>query len=255
MTPYFDDGRGITIYHGDFRAVVCDVAVGSAAAIVTDPPYGETNLGWDAWPTGWPALALQLLEPTGSLWCFGSLRMFLEQRDEFARWKLAQDLIWGKHNGSSFHADRFKRVHEMIAQFYPRAREWRDIYKHPVTTSDAVARVSRRKRRPPHMGDVGEHVYVSEDGGPRLMRSILDVRSCHGYAEHPTQKPAALVRPLIEYSAPPGGLVIDLFMGRGTTLVASKEIGRRAIGIEINEAYCEIAAKRLSQGVLGLENA
>ena len=82
------------------------------------------------------------------------------------------------------------------------------------------------------------------------MTSVLYERSCHGYAEHPTQKPLGILRTLIEYSCPPSGVVLDLFAGSGSTLVAAAENGCRAIGIEIEEKYCEIAAKRLSQEVL-----
>jgi site-specific DNA-methyltransferase (adenine-specific) len=67
---------------------------------------------------------------------------------------------------------------------------------------------------------------------------------------HPNEKPASLVEKFIKWTTGPGDLVLDPFMGSGTTLRAAKDLGRRAIGIEIEERYCEIAAKRLSQEVL-----
>jgi site-specific DNA-methyltransferase (adenine-specific) len=155
--------------------------------------------------------------------------------------------VWEKHNGSSFHADRFKRVHEHILQFYPARSKWAEVYKQPVMTSDARTRTVRRKQRPPHLGQINGGYYVSQDGGPRLMRSVIYARSCHGYAVHPTQKPVEIIAPLIEYSCPPDGLILDPFMGSGSTLVAARLSGRRAIGIELDERYCELAVKRLRQ--------
>jgi DNA modification methylase len=67
---------------------------------------------------------------------------------------------------------------------------------------------------------------------------------------HPTVKPLALMRYLVRLVTPPGGVVLDPFMGSGTTLVAAKNLGHKAIGVDIEERSCEIAAKRLAQGVL-----
>jgi site-specific DNA-methyltransferase (adenine-specific) len=72
--------------------------------------------------------------------------------------------------------------------------------------------------------------------------------------DHITQKPLEVMRWTMDAIAP-GGLVVDPFMGSGSTLVAAKESGRRSIGIEIEERYCEIAAQRCSQEVLGLVTA
>lgn len=72
---------------------------------------------------------------------------------------------------------------------------------------------------------------------------------CLEYLGHPTQKPVALMRRLLEKTH---GTILDPFMGSGTTLRAAKDLGRKAIGIEIEERYCEIAARRMGQEVLPL---
>ena len=69
---------------------------------------------------------------------------------------------------------------------------------------------------------------------------------------HPMQKPVRLMVWVLSLPETPSGVVLDPFMGSGTTLVAAKNLGRKAIGIEIEERYCEIAAQRCSQGVLDL---
>lgn len=68
--------------------------------------------------------------------------------------------------------------------------------------------------------------------------------------EHPSPKPEILMRWLVSELCPEGQALVDPFCGSGATLRAAKDLGRRAIGIEIEERYCEIAARRLSQEVL-----
>lgn len=249
MKPYHSEG-GIDIYHGNCMDVLA--VIPKVDAVVTDPNYGDTSLEWDKMLRGW----MDKIEPlTSTVWCFGSFRMFMEmaRNGESSRWKLAQEIVWEKQNGSSFHADRFKRVHEIAVQWY--RGEWSEVYKLPVTTQDATARTVRRKKRPTHTGNIEQPSYESHDGGPRLMRSVIYAPSCHGYADHPTQKPVEIIDPILRYSVPAGGIVLDPFMGSGTTLVAAKSLGLRAIGIELQEKYCEVAAKRLRQGVLDLREA
>jgi site-specific DNA-methyltransferase (adenine-specific) len=171
--------------------------------------------------------------------------MFHENADEFAEWNLSQEIVWEKHNGSGFHADRFKRVHELAVLWYQ--GDWADLHHVTPTTADATPRTVRRKTRPTHTGNIEASAYTSEDGGPRLMRSVQYVRSEHGRAIHPTQKPEGIVAPLIEYSVPRGGLVVDLFAGSGTTALAARNLGRRCVAFEIREDYAQRAAERLAQ--------
>jgi site-specific DNA-methyltransferase (adenine-specific) len=124
------------------------------------------------------------------------------------------------------------------------------VFKDPQYTADATARTVRRKKRPTHMGDIEAGSYTSLDGGPRLMRSVQQVRSMHGMAIHPTEKPVGILEPLIRYSCPPLGTVLDPFAGSGSTLAAARNVGRAAIGFEAREDYCEAAAKRLAQATL-----
>lgn len=220
--------------------------------VMADPAYGETTLPWDVLDTSWLAMVRRILGPAGSLWCWGSLKSFLRYGAAFATagFHPSQDIVWEKHNGSNHAGDRFKRVHEIAAQFYRDDTRWESVWRSVQVTLDAVKRSVPRRHNPQHTGKIAPRPFTSVAGGPRLMRSVFHERSCHGCAVHPTQKPEAVIRPLVAYSCPPGGLVLDPFMGSGTTLRVARALGRRAIGIEIDEQHCASAVRLLRDGSL-----
>ncbi len=208
--------------------------------ILADPPFGDTSLRWDRRVEDWQTVARNLIKPTGSMWVFGSMRFLGETYTRFigGGWRYAQDIVWEKHNGSAFHADRFKRVHEHAVQFYRDDAPWGQIYNDVQKTADATARTVRRKRRPPHTGHIEASTYTSEDGGPRMMRSVIYMRSCHGEAIHPTEKPVGLLEILIRTSCPPDGLIGDFFAGSGAAGEA-----------EIDPFMAEAATQRLESSL------
>lgn len=242
IKPYFDDGD-VSLYLGDMREILPALEI-RADCIVADPPYGETRLTWDQWPHGWPDVAAAA---TDSMWCFGSMRMFLDQVSQFARWRFSQDVIWEKENGTGFATDRFKRVHEIALHWYRGA--WGDVHHDTprVPHNGPRHKTRNRYRGPTHTDHIGLSRY--EDDGTRLVRSVLKAKSIRR-GLHPTEKPTQILDPLIRYACPAGGLVLDPFAGSGSTLDAARSAGRRAIGIEANEAYIEKAARRLSQPLL-----
>lgn len=241
MSIYYQDEH-VTLHLGDWRELIASDFV--ADLIVTDPPYGETSLVWDRWPDGWPALAAR---HSRSMWCFGSMRMFLNRRDDFADWKLSQDIVWEKHNGSGFATDRFKRVHEFATHWY--RGDWSTIHHEtPRVPGGSGNKTVRTRGLTPHTGAIGNVGY--QDDGLRLTRSVIKARSMQSKAINETEKPVGILEPVIAYGCPPGGTVLDLFAGSGSTLVAARNLGRKAIGYEIREEQAEKTALRLSQGVL-----
>jgi site-specific DNA-methyltransferase (adenine-specific) len=218
-----------------------------ADACITDPPYGDTSLAWDRRCEGWLVQVARVLKPSAAIWVFGSMRFIAGMFDEMESYgfKYAQDIVWEKQNGSGFHADRFRRVHEHAVQFYRGA--WSEIYKEPQFTNDARKTVARRKTRPTHTGHIERGHYVSEDGGPRLVRSVIDIANEHGRALHPTQKPLGILAPLISYSVPPGGIVVDPFLGSGSTGIAARQLGRQFVGCELNPEYVGLLDERSRQ--------
>ena len=249
MTPYYAD-ESVTLYRGDCREIVPGLVADGLTVdcIVADPPYGETSLAWDRWPDDWPTA---ISGAAKSMWCFGSMRMFLDRRDQFVFWRLSQDVVWEKPSGTGFQADRFKRVHELALHWY--RGPWGDVRHEAQREGVAVA-----ARRPvtqgakvggiAHTGTIGQGNWV--DNGTRLVATVLHSRSMRGISLHPTEKPVGILDPLIRYACPPGGTVLDPFAGSGSTAEAARLTGRKAILVEADERYCDLIARRMSQGVL-----
>lgn len=99
---------------------------------------------------------------------------------------------------------------------------------------------------PPSMGSF-ELAWTNQDRNARIITHSISATNAERVG-HPTQKPLAVI--LWTMNQFPGETVLDPFMGSGTTLVAAKQLGRRAIGIEIEQKYCDIAIERLRQSVL-----
>jgi site-specific DNA-methyltransferase (adenine-specific) len=240
IEPYYADEH-VQLYHGDMREILPALDI-QADAVVTDPPYGETDLSWDRWPGGWP---LAVAQATSSMWVFGSMKMFLARVQDIieAGWKLSQDIVWEKHNGSGFATDRFRRIHEHAAHWY--LGPWSEIHHEvPKVVRQGRTQGTRAVRSSgEHLGAIDGQAWC--DDGTRLMQSVIKAKSMHGRAIHPTEKPGQVLEPLIRYAVPDGGLVLDPFAGSASTLYTARTLGRRAVGIEASEEYCEKAAARL----------
>lgn len=235
----------VELIEGDALEVVPTLSE-KADLVVADPPYGDTSLTWDRDAArGWLPTMRAALKPNGAMWVFGSMRYLgtVWAEIEAAGFKYSQDIVWEKQNGTGFHADRFRRVHEHVVLFYLGA--WKDTFHEPQYTNDARKTVARRKTRPTHTGHIERGHYQSYDGGPRLMRSVLEIPNMHGKALHPTQKPETLVELLIRYACPEGGLVLSPFGGSGTDAIAARNTGRNCVCIEKEREYYEIAEHRL----------
>lgn len=228
MKPYYDHG-GIRIFHGDCREILPTLETGSVDLVLTDPPYGvrwksnrrklafEPITGDDSTDAAVEGIRLTLpcLKVHRHIYVFG--------RYNLSSLPLSSqvELIWDKATMNSGDLTLpWGNQHEYIqfAAYWPSK----------ANREDGSGRLSARLRK----GTV-----------LRVLRSI-------DATLHPTEKPVQLLRELIESSSCIGETVLDPFAGSGSTLEAARIEGRHAIGIEIEEHYCEIIANRLNQGVL-----
>jgi site-specific DNA-methyltransferase (adenine-specific) len=238
MKPYYDDGNGIVIYLGDCRAVLGCVSVkgeyhdiGPVDVVLTDPPYGV-------------ALSGKRTKREASLANEGYSGDF-EDTPEYVQ-SVVVPVI----------RQCIARVSRVLVM--PGIR---NMFAYPAP--DDIGCVFN-----PAGGGSGRWgfncvtpilFYGSDpflvDGLGSRPNSIYDVAAGDGNYGHPCPKPLRWMKWLVNRSSRAGEVILDPFMGSGTTLRAAKDLGHRAIGIELCEAYCEIAARRLEQQVLPFDDS
>ncbi len=254
MRPYYEHD-GIVIYQGDAAEVVPSLA--GVACVVTSPPFNqmasmpadgigtgmwarshggagfvrawandpyedEINEGvYQEWQCSLFGTVASICLPTASLFYNHQVRWrdgtCLHPVDWFrpSAWRLRQEIVWDRAGGMMMNARMFCRFDERVLWFV-RSTEW--VWNQELVGCGTVWRIARQQQ---------------QQG-----------------KSHPVQFPEEIPRRCIAATTAPGDLVLDPFMGSGTTLVAAKRLGRKAIGIELQEQHCESAAKRLAQGVL-----
>jgi site-specific DNA-methyltransferase (adenine-specific) len=219
VKPYYDDGRGIALYHGRCEDVLPTLADASADIVLSDPPYGINYELWDG---------PQSIRPT------------VEQC-----WRILADeayQLWFWPSG------KFPEAFGGLFDHYHRTLIWSKPRTAGVSKHDAVL----YQMEPIIVCKRGTPSYSREWGF--VYRDVIEVpivqTGMREYTGHRAQKPLRLLKGLIARFTVAGATIIDPYVGSGSTLEAAKALGRRCIGIEQDEAWCEIAARRLQQEVL-----
>jgi len=223
--PYYEE-PGITIYHGDCREILPLLPDKSVDLVLTDPPWGNST-----------ACNAQRFTRKSSPWWkqvdtskIIAHSEIVGDSDEFDPRPFLDwgAILWGanhftrhlQHSGGWFVWDKRMGAEQLAEKGWP-------------------------------LGEA-ELAWSNVIGATRVFRNLwsgLLRKTERGEFYHPTQKPVSLMRWCLGF-APEAQMILDPFMGSGTTLVAAKQLGRKAIGIEIEEKYCEIAVNRLRQEVL-----
>lgn len=240
-------GGGQKLCHAKWEDVLPTLKAKSVDLLLTDPPYGITNLKWDKaidWPRFWRE-AERVSKPTTPIILFSSGKFTHKLIASNARY-FRYELIWEKTMPTGFlDANRRPlRVHENILIFIQR---YKGSKYNPQMIKGKLHTRGQDGRIAVHYSSRGAGKQTKSD--LYYPRSILRFSNAHnGKSHHPTAKPLELIEWLIRTYSNRGGLVLDPFVGSGTTLLAAQKLGRRAIGIECEEKYCEVAAERLMSG-------
>lgn len=218
MNPYYSD-EWVTLYHGDCREVTAWLA---ADVLVTDPPYGR------AWKQGDTSTAMG--------WRGDSHAGIMGDDDTSAR----DDVLamWGKRPAVVF-GD--------LTLSPPDGTKLTLVYDKGGDAGFTGA-VGGYRRNVEGIYLLGAHGSGLGGRSAVISTSVSAGGNLARTTGHPHTKPQDVLIALLEHCPP--GTIADPFAGSGSTLVAAKRLGRKAIGVELDERYCEIAAKRLAQGVL-----
>lgn len=276
MEPYYDRD-GITIYHGDARDVLPSLTPSSVQVLVTSPPYwgslrlygdGDGDVGEEQTPEIYVERMVALftharpaMRDDGSVWLNvgdvyaasgkggGGIR-----GARAAGWKTIIQRPGFRMPPEGYKPKDLTLVAPQLAAAL-RSDGW--YLRQTIIWDKPVAVEPIRLDRP---STSHEYIYlfsVSQDSAVRdpglkwWQQSVWRIQP-DASTDHPATMPIELARRAIQAGSRPGDIILDPFMGSGTTLRAAKDLGRKAIGIELEEQWCETAVQRLAQEVLAL---
>lgn len=235
MKPYYEDSL-VTIYHGDCREVLPEIDMDGVSVVLSDPPYssgGFQEAGRSAGSIGTRDTATIAMDNLSTRGYQRLMREILRHCNQIEDVYLFTDWRMWHHTFDAIE-DAGWRVRSMLVwdKGTPgMGTGWRN--QHELIAFGKRTGFSRGK----DVANGGNVLRFPRTGNPN----------------HPTEKPVELLARVLSNSTDGG--VLDPFTGSGSTLRAAKNLGRRAIGIEIEERYCEIAAERCRQEVLDFGGA
>ena len=250
------------IIHGDALAELEKHPGAVAQAIIADPPYFNVleDEAWDtqwktaadylAWCDAWASEALRVLREDGLCFIFGQLgkreHTFLHLMSRLAQQHQFHDLIiWDRAVGYDERRDSFTPQYEMILVLRKGGKPKfnKDAVRIPYDAATIAAYLKDNRYK-----DMDARRTHLEKG--KFATNILRVPSLKGTTKekcgHPSQKPVALIEKLIACSTDEGDLVLDPFLGSGTTAVVAERMRRRWLGIEKDAGYVAMAQERLA---------
>jgi site-specific DNA-methyltransferase (adenine-specific) len=242
--------------HGDALEVLPLLPRASVDLLIVDPPYNLTKAfngssfaqqspaQYEAWVSSWISLAVPLLKPTATVYMCSEWRSSGIVQRVLERHFIAKNRItWEREKGRGAQRN-WKNCSEDI---------WFCVMSEDYYFDVEAVKQKRRVIAPYRDGDGKPKDWNEEPDGafrvthPSNLWTDISVPfwSMPENTDHPTQKPEKLVAKLVLASSRPGDVVLDPFLGSGTTSVVAKKLGRQYIGIEQDETYCLLAEKRL----------
>jgi len=244
------------IYCGDALAFMASLPDECADLIIADPPYSlpkdrefgagaffDSREAWLAWCKQWLIEAKRLLKPRGNLFVYAIHRhaCFLQSYLYEIGLEYRRQIIWTYENGFSQHQNAPACHYEPIIWFAKSRESTFHVIREPYKSTERLRHAITKN------GKVWKpHPAGRQAGDVWCFPTLAGRRFAAERTEHPTQKPLALSRRLVQHFSDPGNLVVVPFVGSGSECVAALETGRRFLGSEINPEYVRIARGRIS---------
>lgn len=250
-----------TVTRGDVLKALKKLPEGLAQTVIADPPYFNVleDEAWDtqwktaedylAWCEAWAGECLRVLRDDGLCFIFGQPgkreHTFLHLMSRLCQKHAFHDLIiWDRAVGYNERRDSFTPQYEMILVL--RKGKQAKFNKDAVRIPYDAETISAYLRDPRYKNKEARKAHLDKG---KFATNILRVPSLKGLTKekcgHPSQKPLALISKLVACASDEGDVVLDPFLGSGTTAVAAEGLGRQWIGIEHSTDYARLARKRL----------
>lgn len=252
------------LWHGDLLATLPLIDDEACQLIVADPPYFQVLLEheWDCswkdadayvdWMRDWVRACRRVLRPDGLLYIFGQLgkreHVWLHVCAQLAEEMQFHDMIvWDRAVGYNERSDSFTPQYEMILVLRQSAEARPYFDKDAVRIPYDEKTIGQYLKDPRYKDRAARELHLRKG---KYATNIWRIPSLKGASKekvgHPSQKPLALVERIVLSSSRPGDLVLDPFLGSGTTALSCEMHGRRWLGIEANSDYVALANRRLS---------
>lgn len=246
------------LWAGDATAWLRSLAAESVDLIFCDPPYNIQKAEWDTfesqqayvdWSLGWIKEAARVLKPTGTLYVCGFSEILADLKLPASRYfQGCKWLVWHYKNKGNMGKD-WGRSHESILHFRKTKQFTFNVDDVRVPYGDHTLKYPEHPQaETSQYGNGKQHTWTPHPNGAKP-RDVLEIpTTCNGMHEktaHPTQKPEELLRQLILASSRPDDLVIDPFLGSGTTAVVAEQLKRQWSGCDASLEYLRWAAARI----------
>jgi len=236
----------IQLYNGECLEIMSGLPESSVDLILTDPPYGTTRNKWDVivpFDEMWRVIE-RILKPNGVVVMTSAQPFTSKLIISKLEW-FKYDMIWKKTIGSGqLNINKMPlRLHEEILVFSP-VKNGKYTYNEQLSEGTPYS-INRKGYTKACYSTQKDNSTINK--GTRRAKSVLEISNPRIKGGHPTQKPVSMMEQLVKTYSNENDVVLDCFMGSGTTGVACLQTGRDFIGIELDDTYFELASDRLNR--------